>query len=361
MADVWAGKSLLVVDDSGTYRALLAHMLDLLGANVRLLENAGQFRDFIRSESVDLIVLDYRLPGVSGLELLAEFRQTCFSTPVVLITGESTLRTATEALTRGADGFLDKRHLSEGHEALGMALEQALEHRKGVLAQLELQVQRESFDSLLAHDLRSPVACASTALALYEEQGDEAALGVARRSLQRFFGRLDRYLAFSEMESQHWRMEMQECNLWELIHELFDSLRPLATAKEQSLVSVGPQEYGYLRADPLWLAHCLENLIGNAIKYTQEGGQIRVVVSYSDDNLTIEVEDNGPGIPEELRGQVFRRFFRAPGERLKVAGSGLGLSIASKVAEAHRGRLTFSPSSSGGATFRLCLPGSSLI
>jgi two-component system sensor histidine kinase GlrK len=100
----------------------------------------------------------------------------------------------------------------------------------------------------------------------------------------------------------------------------------------------------------------IDNLVGNAVKFTPAGGTVRIVERADSENITLDVIDSGPGVPVEERDAIFNSFFRGrarPGGR--VAGSGLGLAIARELAEAHGGRVTLVPGSEG-AHFRVTLP-----
>jgi signal transduction histidine kinase len=107
------------------------------------------------------------------------------------------------------------------------------------------------------------------------------------------------------------------------------------------------------------------NLMENAIRHTPRGTQVRAAVERVDGNVRLTVEDDGPGIPEDLRGRVFERFVRGAGDR--GGSSGLGLSIVHAVAESHGGSVTFqSPTSNGasrarGTRFEVVLPLSSSV
>jgi two-component system sensor histidine kinase TctE len=109
-----------------------------------------------------------------------------------------------------------------------------------------------------------------------------------------------------------------------------------------------------LSGNPLLMAELLNNLIDNAIRYTQGGGTVTVRTGHDVDTVFVSVEDNGSGIPEEARDKVFERFYRVPGT--PGEGSGLGLAIVHEVAERHRGRVEVEPGASGGVRLTATFP-----
>ena len=111
-----------------------------------------------------------------------------------------------------------------------------------------------------------------------------------------------------------------------------------------------------MRADATRIEQVLNNLIGNAVKYSPQGSQVQVTVTGGDDRVSIAVSDEGPGISPSLQGQIFRPFSRGPSEHEEVEGIGLGLYVSKRILEAHGGSIEVSSSGGRGATFLMTLP-----
>ena len=112
-----------------------------------------------------------------------------------------------------------------------------------------------------------------------------------------------------------------------------------------------------LHADVMRTGQVLDNLLSNAVKFTPEGGSIAVRVARTGEACAIDVEDSGPGIPADERGRLFERFFRSRDAIAReIPGTGLGLAVSRRIAEAHGGSLELVDSEGSGATFRLLLP-----
>jgi signal transduction histidine kinase len=138
----------------------------------------------------------------------------------------------------------------------------------------------------------------------------------------------------------------------ELVEEALLVASPLAQAKRITL-TVELIDAPRLEADPERIFRVLSNLLGNAIKFTPDGGTITIRTERRDDNLSIAVADTGPGIPADQLPHVFERYWKAQSK--SPAGSGLGLYIASGIVEAHGGKI-WAESSAAGARFTFILP-----
>ncbi|MBP8047715.1 MAG: ATP-binding protein, partial [Anaerolineales bacterium] len=111
-----------------------------------------------------------------------------------------------------------------------------------------------------------------------------------------------------------------------------------------------------LRANPIRIRQMLDNLIGNAIKYTPDGGRIGISMSMQDDQVILKVEDTGYGIPPDEQGRVFEKFYRATNAVEDIEGSGLGLAIVKSIVDSHQGRVWVESVVGKGSTFIVLLP-----
>jgi signal transduction histidine kinase len=111
-----------------------------------------------------------------------------------------------------------------------------------------------------------------------------------------------------------------------------------------------------LRANPIRIRQMLDNLLGNAIKYTPSEGSVHVSISMQDHQIILKVQDTGPGIPPEEQGRVFEKFFRATNAPEQVEGSGLGLAIVKSIVDSHQGRVWVESTVGKGSSFIVILP-----
>jgi signal transduction histidine kinase/HAMP domain-containing protein len=233
-----------------------------------------------------------------------------------------------------------------------------------------LEKMRDDLTHTMVHDLRNPLAGIFTSLQLLDEEpcnlseDQRLVLDIAQNSAARMLDLINNILALSHLESGRMPLKHSRVSPVSLIAEALKAQSPLAGEKQLHLESeVGPD------TPPVWIDvrlvdRILQNLIGNAIKFTPPGGQIKVIAYPRDPEpdghpkteeaaLFLSVSDTGPGIPEELRGRLFQKF--ATGPQLE-RGSGLGLAYCKLAVEAHGGRIWFESRVDQGTTFFFTLP-----
>ncbi|CAM3607793.1 sensor histidine kinase [Paracidovorax anthurii] len=252
-------------------------------------------------------------------------------------------RTGTQELDRIVDGFNGFRaRFEEARARLREAL--ARQQRDMRLAALGRMT------AAVAHEIRNPIAAmrlkADNALAAPPERHADA-LGAIVTQIDRLEGLVQSLLALV----QPLALQPRPVPLREWLDERLDAARPRAEARGVRLACPGnPPECAVF--DPVHLARAIDNLLDNAVRHAREGGSVVLTVRADEARAlwTLEVEDDGPGVPEALRAQLFEPF--ATG---RADGNGLGLALAREVALAHGGELHYAPRD-GGALFILELP-----
>jgi signal transduction histidine kinase len=161
-------------------------------------------------------------------------------------------------------------------------------------------------------------------------------------------------LDFAKIQSGSLTIDAHAGNVQRIAMPVLDSLRLLAEAKGQTLQTDLPADLPEVQVDSHRLGQVLSNLVGNAIKFTPERGTIRVTARRSGNELVMSVVDTGPGISREHLSKVFDWFWQA--DAGKQTGSGLGLSIAKSIVEAHGGRIWAESIPGNGTSFSFTLP-----
>ncbi|MEB6589403.1 HAMP domain-containing histidine kinase [Pseudomonas asiatica] len=212
----------------------------------------------------------------------------------------------------------------------------------------------------IAHDLRTPLTRLRAQLYRIRQQSDvdsaqaealDQAIGETDTLMARFRG----LLRISELEDRQRRAGFVQLDPHDLLVELHDFYLPLAEDGGIHLELRQPAQLSALHGDRELLFEALANLVGNAIKFTPEGGQVRITATQGDNGLHVAVEDSGPGIPEEERAAVLKRFYRSD-EGHRHAGFGLGLSIVAAIVDLHGFGLEIGESELGGARLVLHCP-----
>ncbi len=222
--------------------------------------------------------------------------------------------------------------------------------------------QLRRFTSDASHELRTPLtAIRSVGEVGLQKQGTvedyREVIGSMLEESVRLTCLVDSLLTIARADAGQIKPECTMITILPFVREVVSVLDVLAEEKGQDLVVDG-DDTAQVEADRAILRQVLTNLLDNAIKYSNAGGQIAVrVLRAEDETVAIEVEDNGPGIPPQHRDKVFDRFYRADeGRSRETGGNGLGLSIAKWGTEAHGGHLELLCPAGSGCVFRIVLP-----
>jgi heavy metal sensor kinase len=222
--------------------------------------------------------------------------------------------------------------------------------------------QLRRFTADASHELRTPLtAIRSVGEVALQEQKSPAeyrdVIGSMLEEVDRLTRLVESLLALSRADAGQVHLELTEVALVTLAREAGSMVEVLAEEKGQQLDTTGDAAV-IVSADRLMLRHAIVNLLDNAIKYSPANGQITVHVARGEGNrATLDITDQGPGIPGEHQPYVFDRFYRVDKARPREwGGAGLGLSIARWTVQAHGGELTLKSEVGQGTTFRISLP-----
>jgi PAS domain S-box-containing protein len=225
----------------------------------------------------------------------------------------------------------------------------------------EAEQARVNFIHAAAHDLRNPLGATMGALVMLENDLGEVSeihreiITIGLQSVNRMQELIDNLLNLEHIESGV-GVQFKRVDLRDVIERAMVDMQQNAVNRNQTLGLDVPPTLPPIRGDVHWLYRALTNLLANATKYTQHGGTITVRAYAQGEQVFLEVEDNGPGVPPEIQTRLFERFYRGPNHDNEVKGSGLGLAIVKSVAEQHGGR-TFVQSQVGqGSIFGMIFP-----
>ena len=224
---------------------------------------------------------------------------------------------------------------------------------------------KEEFVATVSHELRTPLAAIKGYAELLEDDvsslGEETVqfLSVVQRNAERLTRLVDDLLLLQRSETEGVELEWTSVELDEIVRHSIERVEPAATRKS---IAIGLEASGahVVPGDAMRLGQVLDNLLSNAVKFTPDHGSVTVRLERANGVCTVEVEDTGLGIPEDERGRVFERFFRSRDAVARsIPGTGLGLVVSRRIAEAHGGGLELVEGNGNGTTFRLLLPAGS--
>jgi signal transduction histidine kinase len=238
------------------------------------------------------------------------------------------------------------------------------EARKAWAAADAANRSKAEFLAVMSHELRTPLNSIGGYVDLLEmelrgplTEAQRADLARIKRSQEHLLGIINDILNFTRLEATELKFEIIDVPLRPMIGDLDAMVSSLARAKSLLYESEPPSTKLFTRTDPDKMRQIMINLLANAVKFTPEGGRIRVYATTTERSVQIHVEDNGPGIPAEKRDAVFEPFVQLDrGLTRTTDGTGLGLAISRGLARGMGADLTLESELGVGSTFTLTLP-----
>jgi heavy metal sensor kinase len=269
---------------------------------------------------------------------------------------------STQASRIGAENLHERLRVENPQDELGRLASSF----NDLLDRLGRSFERQRrFVADASHELRTPVAilCGEADVTLSQpertQQEYRESLRILGEEARRLKHIVEDLFTLARADAGQHPLALSDFYFDELASECCRNVRTLASAKR---IMVRCEAGGELpmRADEMLVRRMLLNVLDNAIKYTPAGGTVCIRCGAEDGGYRLSIEDSGPGIPENIRLRIFERFFRADKARSRgqsdSGGAGLGLAIASWIAQAHGGTIELTRSTSEGSTFTMVLP-----
>jgi len=235
---------------------------------------------------------------------------------------------------------------------------------RNVTTQKQEEKLRQEFVANVSHELRTPLTNVRTYAETLSDNGDALPPETQQKFLGVILGETDRMtrivqdlLTLSRFDSGAASAEKLRFNMFESLRSVFDAVLMEARRHDHVLLRDFEDDLPDVEGDKARLEQVLMNILSNAIKYTPDGGTIRLTARGEGDELIIRVQDNGIGIPEKDLPRLFERFYRVDKARSRESGgTGLGLSIAHEIVQQHGGRITIDSKVGEGTTVTIALP-----
>lgn len=371
----------LVIDDELGPRESLRMVLNTT-YTVLCADSVDNGIELLTSENPDVIIMDIRMPGKTGIEGLREIREIDPNISVIMLTGYGALETAQEAIRLGANDYLKKPFdVHEIQEIVAKNIRRsqlAFRHAKAeydlnmLTEKLNRQIEQKSemetlgvASSELVHDLRNPLSVVLGYVELMANELREMKKNTPLPAAEEFFT----YLEHIEKNAQHcahltetWNslgkggaMETSPLCLPLMLSDLVEEARHTNPDVQIHFYMPDRTQEIKVDADHVQLHRAFQNILSNAVQAVEdrETKQIELICKHNGNNITIAVTDSGHGIdPENIRW-IFEPFYTT---KTVNKGTGLGLFITKKVIENHKGEITFESSPDQGTTVTISLP-----
>lgn len=366
MGDPADTETVVVIDDDNAMRLSCRKILSKMGLHVEAFEDGARGLEGVAALKPSLLVVDLKMPGVSGMEVISRVHEIDPQIVIIVITGYATIDTAVEAMKSGAYDFLPKPFLPD---ELRLIVNRGLERRRLALESQRSEVERallkRHFITFVSHQLQTPLVAIHQYLDVLKHLDNaESAATMRQEWLDRCLKRTEElqniikdWLSLAKVEGGTLSGQRVKVDLRQIIPEILKLYEGMALAEQVSLEVRLAEEALWVWGDRNCLSVLLDNLITNAIKYNKPGGKVTVSGSLSEGEVLITVADTGVGIPEKYRPFLFDEFFRVKGEGAKrTDGTGLGLHISKKIVSEMGGSIDVESEVNTGSTFRVRLP-----
>lgn len=367
--------TVLVVDDEPGIRTGVTRVLRNFTVGFPFMDDDFRFQtmetgsgekaiEILEKEPVDIVLLDNKLPGIYGIEVLEYIRQQEYDTEVMMITSYASLDLAVKATNNGAYNFVAKPFTPQ---ELKSAMESITKHLylKRMTKKLNEQGKQVRFQflSVLSHELKSPINAIEGYLKIMQEKQAGSDIddyqGMISRSLERIKGMrgliLD-LLDLTRIESGKKKRNIIPVDITELARMAMHSMEPMAIQKSVRIHFSGDHPL-YILSDPSEIEIIFNNLLSNAVKYNREGGEVFVCVEEKPQGIMVDVKDTGIGMEKAEVEELFKEFVRIRNSKTKdITGSGLGLSIVKKLVDLNHGTIRVSSQPDKGSHFSVTFP-----
>jgi two-component system sensor histidine kinase/response regulator len=355
---------ILIIDDEEALRDGCRQALEKSGYTVLTAGEGVEGIKIAREQMPAMAFVDLKMPTISGMEIIDILSRDIPDMVLIMITGYASIVSAVEAMQKGAYDYLPKPFTPDQLRAL---TRRGLDHRNLKIETRRLREEKErmekSFITFVSHEMRSPLVVIRQYIeslkAIAGDRFDKDVTEIIERCSKRIQGleeMIEHWLDLSRIEDGTFAQKKIPLNLSSIIAQSTEEMAPVCRKKGISLETNIPKNLPEISGDGESLVRVFTNIIGNATKYTPEGGKITVSAQHDEYYVTASISDTGTGIPQDKLPFIFEPFFRVKGKEEKHRGSGLGLTFCKKIVESHNGGIEVSSKEGDGTIFLLKFP-----
>jgi len=357
--------TVLVIDDQESMREGCRQTLEEQGHRTLVAGSGEQGIRLVKEYEPTVVLVDLKMPGMSGIEVIDEIRKIDPHIVTIVITGYGSISSAVGAMKRGTFDYVTKPF---GPEMLVDAVNRAIEQYGRQMRAEELEQAKEAamsnFAAFVSHQLKSPAAAAAQYIEVVMSELTGPLTDKQRSALERAYRRTEDlttlirdWLKLGQLDAGMLEADFKPVELGRVIEEAWNAVsdeegRSRITLSIEMCENVKPMD-----GDEDLLREAFTNLFSNSVKFTSGPGEVTVQLAPEGKHVAISVKDAGIGIPEEELPHLFEPFYRGARAGVKrIGGFGLGLSIVKKIISVHGGTIAVASTPGQGATFMLKLP-----
>ncbi len=357
--------SILIVDDEEKICKRLSSVIQREGYLVTSTTQPDKAIEFLSQQQFDIILTDLNMPQKSGFQIMEYIQQSGLNVLIIVITGYASVDTAIQSIKLGAYDFIQKpfdiETLKLTIKRAALTIKLRKENERYIEELKKLNYLKNEFISVVSHDLRSPLATIGAYVKYLTRKDDLPQqyvryLNIIGEIAENLYALVNELLDISKIELGILHLNYEDVDINTIINSTIENFSTLAKEKNNEIVYTQKPNNPIIKIDKIKIMQVLNNLISNAIKFT-ECGTIEISAASSNSGITISVKDTGTGIDEELKHQIMDPYtlFHTNGTRGET-GTGLGLSICKRFVELHGGTITFESEFGKGSTFTIYIP-----
>ncbi len=354
---------ILYMEDDAGIAHLIQDKLSHVGHDITICENGHDGLEVLKNTFFDIILLDFHMPDMNGVEVLKQIVYQNIETPVVMLTGAGNEMVAVEAMRNKAVDYIVKDTNLHFLELLPVIIEQVLQEQERKLAhqlaEMALSMERErseiinTFISKAAHEFRTPLSIVTTSLYFLKRlSDDEKLLGHVQKietQSERLTQLVDQLVTMTRLDTLK-SITTTSVNLTNLLQQIIE---PRQSIRDIDIILETDGSI-FVDADAVQIKLAITHIIENAIHFNRSPGQVRVSAEYTDNNVQIMIEDDGIGVAGEHIPRLFERFYRVDSTH-STPGFGLGMSICQSIIDLHKGEIYFESEPGKGTSVTLVL------
>jgi signal transduction histidine kinase len=355
---------ILIIDDEEVVLDSCTMILQGGNYEVATAQNGTLGLNLINDFKPDLIFIDLKMPGITGMEVIERTGQLDPTIVMVVITGFATVNSAVEAMKIGAYDFLPKPFTPDEFRLI---TKRGLERRKLTLETIDLRKEkemlRENFAAIVSHELKSPLSAIQQNIYVFETELATVLNDAQKARLVRMKSRIDdllklihSWLRVLSVDISKIKESFTSISIPVILAKAIESVEPHAVRKNIEIITSIDDPLYPVEGEEVSFQEALTNIIGNAVKYSYADSKVFVSVKNNKDQVEIAITDAGVGIAEDELPRIFGDFYRGTSGQASTDSHGLGLTLSRRIIEAHGGQMSMSSELGKGTTFTITLP-----